>query len=185
MRYCTALRFSSDVASSGVASSKRAGFALRQLQQLAVADQVGHAQARHACLLGAKEFAGAAQFQIFFRNLKAVAGAHHRVQPLLGFFADPAAGHQHAVGFGGAASDASAQLMHLREPEAFRVFNDHDRSVGDIHAHLDDRGGNQNVQLAGLELAHDFVFFIGVHASVQQARASTPETLSCAARHTF
>ena len=49
------------------------------------------------------------------------------------------------------------------------VFNDHDRGVGHIHAHLDDRGGDEGVQPPGLEILHDGGFLLGLELAVHQA----------------
>ena len=49
------------------------------------------------------------------------------------------------------------------------VFNDHDRGVGHIHAHLDDRGGDEGVQPPGLEILHNGGFLLGLELAVHQA----------------
>ena len=72
-------------------------FATRRLQQFAVAQQIGHAKVRHACLAGAEELARAALLQVEFGNLEAVLGAHHSFEPLLGLHRNFTASHQHAV----------------------------------------------------------------------------------------
>ena len=51
----------------------------------------------------------------------------------------------------GAASDASAQLMELRQPVTLRVEHDHRRRVGDVNADFDDRRRDQHVELATYE----------------------------------
>src|SRR5208283_2294601 len=53
--------------------------------------------------------------------------------------------------------------------EAFRVLNDHDRGVGDVHTHLDDRGGHENLNLVTAEFLHDVFFFLAGKAAVEQA----------------
>src|SRR5687768_18565226 len=59
--------------------------------------------------------------------------------------------------------------MELRKTKSFGVLNDHQRSIRDVDAYLDDRCRNKDVQFAGDELAHDLVFLCGLHLSVQKA----------------
>ena len=54
-------------------------FPLGRLQQFPVANDVSHAKTRQSGLARAKEFAGAAQFQVEFRDLKPVIGAYHSI----------------------------------------------------------------------------------------------------------
>ncbi len=64
--------------------------------------------------------------------------------------------------------DAAPQLVELGQAKAFRVFDDHDRGVGDIHPHLHHRGSDQNIQFtSGKGLENLFFFF--AHLSVDQA----------------
>ena len=67
-----------------------------------------------------------------------------------------------------AATDAAAQLVELRETEAVGVLHDHDGRVGDVHAHLDDCGGDQNLRLVIMEALHDLLFLGGWQATVQK-----------------
>ena len=55
---------------------------------------------------------------------------------------------ENTIGFGTAASDASAQLMQLRKTEPVGILNDHQGGIGYVHAYLDDCGGHQNVPFA-------------------------------------
>src|SRR5580698_10926872 len=73
------------------------GFALSQLQQLPVANQISHAEARHPRLPRAEELPWPTQFEIEFGDLKAVVGAHHGVETAFALFRYFAAGHQNAV----------------------------------------------------------------------------------------
>ena len=57
-------------------------------------------------------------------------------------------GDQDAVALVGAAADASAQLVQLREAEALGVLDDHDGGVGNVDADFDDGGGDQDVDFA-------------------------------------
>src|SRR5664279_2186650 len=141
----------------------------RGLQQFAVAQQIGHAKVRHACLLGTEELAGAALLQVEFGNLESILSAHH------GFERNFAAGHQNAVRLCAAASDAPAQLMQLRETETLGVLHDHDVGVGHIHANLDDSSRDQHINFAALKAGHGCIFFFGAHAPMQQANAQAGE----------
>ena len=67
-----------------------------------------------------------------------------------------------------AATDAAAQLVKLRETEAVGVLHDHDGRVGDVHAHLDDCGGDQNLRLVIMKALHDLLFLGGWQATVQK-----------------
>ena len=73
------------------------------------------------------------------------------------------------MGFGGAAADASAELVELREAEAFGVFDDHDGGVGDVDADFDDRGGDEDLRFVFAEALHDVVFFFAGEAAVEEA----------------
>ena len=147
------------------------------LEQLAVADQVSDLEARHPRLAGAEKFAGAAELKIKFGDLETIRGTDHGVEAPFTVVGDLAAGHEYAIRLSGAAADAAAQLMELCQPEALGVFNHHDSGVGHVHADLDDRGGNQNIQLACLKQTHDLVFQPRLQAAVQQADAQVGKYL--------
>jgi hypothetical protein len=85
------------------------------------------------------------------------------------------AGHQDAVALCGAAADASAELVHLREAEALGVVDDHDGGVGDVDADFDDGGGDEDVDLAALEAGHGDLFVVGAEAAVEEAEAQACE----------
>ena len=48
----------------------------------------------------------------------------------------------------GAAADAAAQLVQLREPEALGVLDHHDGRLRHVDADFDHRGGDQQPRLA-------------------------------------
>src|SRR5260370_14143405 len=83
------------------------GFTLGLLQDIAIAQQVGHTEARHPRLTRTEELARATQLQIEFGDLEAVGGAHHGIEALLAFLRDFPAGHEHTERLGRAAADAS------------------------------------------------------------------------------
>ena len=69
----------------------------------------------------------------------------------------------------GTAAHPAPQLVQGAQAIPLGVFNDHDRGVGHIHAHLDDRGGDEGVQPPGLEILHDGGFLLGLELAVHQA----------------
>ena len=85
------------------------------------------------------------------------------------------AGHENAIAFGGAAAHATAQLVKLREAEAFGMFDDHDRGVGHVDADFDDGGGDEDIDFAALKAAHDDFLFVGIEAAMKQANAQARE----------
>src|SRR3954471_21935430 len=90
-------------------------FLFRKLQELAVAEQIGHTKIRHACLPGTEELAGSPQAQVEFRDLESIGRLHRGVEALLGFRSKRllAVRHEHAKRFCGAAPDAPTQLVQL------------------------------------------------------------------------
>src|SRR5438445_4062458 len=93
-------------------------FAAGLLEELAVAQRICNMETKVAGLTRAEEFAGAADFEIGFSDFEAVGGAHHSVETGARFVGHADGADEDAVGFGGAAADATAQLMELREAEA-------------------------------------------------------------------
>ena len=88
-----------------------------------------------------------------------------------------------------AAADTSPKLMQLRKTEAFRIFDDHDGGIGNVHANFDDGGGNQNVGFMAGEGGHDGFLFFGLHFSVHKSHFQIGENLRlqhfCIFRHGF
>ncbi len=144
--------------------------ASRSGQQLGVAKRIGDGKAAHAVLARAEKFAGAAQLQVQFGELKSIGCARECVEPLPGFFGQRLGSNQDAVRFFGPAADASAQLVKLREAEPLGVLNHHNRCVGNVHSHLDDRRGHQRLDFTPAETLHDFFFFFARQPPVEQAQ---------------
>src|SRR6267378_202284 len=88
----------------------RGGFAFGQLQQLAVANQVGHAEARQPSLPRAEELSRSAQLKIEFGDLETVVGADHGFESTFALFCYFATSHQDAVRLRRSATNAPAQL---------------------------------------------------------------------------
>ena len=93
---------------------------------------------------------------------------------------DARPGDEDAVAFGCATADAAAKLVQLREAEALGMFDHHDGGVGNVDADFDDGGGDQHVDLAALEAAHDDFLLVGVEAAMQQADAQARQADRCA-----
>src|SRR5208337_5593558 len=138
-------------------------------QQLAVADDVSHAEARNTRLLRPEKLAGAAQFEVKFRDLESIVRTHHGVETAFAFFGNLPTVHQHTIRLRRAAPDTSAQLVELRQSEAVGVLDHHDGRVGNIDADFDHGGRDQNFNLALLEFAHHVFFFVGIETAMQQA----------------
>ena len=63
--------------------------------------------------------------------------------------------------------------MELGDTEAISVENAHDRGVRHVDADLDDRGGDQHVNVASTKRAHDRFLLGRRELTVQQAEAKT------------
>jgi len=154
------------------------GFELGEFENAAVAEEVGDAELGQAGLAGAEEFAGTALLEVEFREFEAVLRGDQGVEAGFSLLGDTVAGlsgYQDAIAFGGATSDAPAELVELGEAEALGVVDDHDRGVGDVDANFDDGGGDEDVDLATLEAGHGDLFVIGGEAAVEQAEAEAGE----------
>ena len=64
--------------------NKPLGFALGELEQLAIAQKIGYAKVGETGLTGAEEFAGTAHGEVEFGQLESILGADHGIQPLFG-----------------------------------------------------------------------------------------------------
>src|SRR6266852_4045157 len=146
---------------------------------------VGHVDDAQLVLLTTlsfpEELARATDLEIALRGVEAIeryvrAWLHprHGCQPLgfAGRLADEDA--ERALP---ATTDAAAQLMQLREPEALGAEDDHHGRVRDVDADLHDRGRDEHVELARRESPHDVVALARRHAPVQQADAHAGKLL--------
>ncbi len=73
------------------------------------------------------------------------------VQPLFRLGRNLPARHQHAIRLRRSAPNPPAQLMQLRKSETFRMLDNHDAGVGNIHSHFNHRGRHQHVNRARAE----------------------------------
>ena len=85
---------------------------------------------------------------------------------------------QHAVARVGAAADAPAQLVQLRQPEALGVLDDDHRRVRHVDADLDHRRRHQQPQRAGGERVHHALLRVRRRAGRAAGRPATPGTPS-------
>ena len=132
-----------------------------------IAHDIHQLQHRGAALAIAQDIAFATKRQVDAGELEAVVAGLHRAKA---FESDVLLRCRHEEHLGGflAATDATAQLVELRETEAVGVLHDHDGRVRDVHAHLDDRGGDQNLRLVIMESLHDLLFLGRWQAAVQK-----------------
>ena len=68
----------------------------------------------------------------------------------------------------GAAADAAAQLMQLRQPEALGMLDHHHARFGHVDADFDHRGRDQEPRLARGETLHGAILLGAAHAAVDQ-----------------
>ena len=156
-------------------SGEAFGFGFGEFKEGAVAEEVGDAELGEAGLARAEELAGAALLEVELGEFEAVLRGDHGIEADVGLFGDLVAGHQNAVAFGGSAADASAELVELREAEAFGVIDDHDAGVGDVDADLDDGGRDEDVDVAALEAGHGDFLVVGAESAVEEAEAQAGE----------
>ena len=126
-------------------------------------------EAEVAGLARAEKFAGAAEEEIGFGDFEAVGGADHGFEAGARFFRHADGADQDAVGFCGAAADASAELVELGESKAFGVLDDHGGGVGHVDADFDHRGGDEDLRFVFAEAFHHGVFFFAPEAAVEEA----------------
>ncbi|MNF45260.1 hypothetical protein D3C84_263880 [compost metagenome] len=117
---------------------------------------------------GAEHFSRAAQFQVFFGDDETIAGLAHDAKAFPAQLRQRRVVEQHAMAGGTAAADPPAQLVQLGQTQALGVLDDHQAGIGYVDADLDHRGGDQQLQLALLELLHYRGLFRRLHAPVDQ-----------------
>ena len=123
----------------GRVRDERGRFVARDFEHVGVAHDAADLQGRQAGLARTEEFAGAAQLHVHLGDVEAVSRIDQGADALAGEFAHFGC-DQDAVALLGAAADASAQLVHLRETEALGLFDHHHGRVRYVHAYFDHRG---------------------------------------------
>src|SRR6185503_10289501 len=116
--------------------------------------EIREAQQRVAALALTEKLAGSANLVVALRDLESIGGLENDLKPLTGVTGQLAV-EQDADALARAAPDAAAQLMQLRQSEALRTFDHHQRGVGHVDPDLDDRGANQELHPVVLEGLHD------------------------------
>ena len=130
--------------------------------------ETGDVEAGHAALPGAEHVAFAAQPQILLGDAEAVVGLAQDREPRFGGRPERALVEQQAGRMRVAAADAAAQLMQLREAEAFGVLDHHDARLRYVDADLDHRRRYQKPGLARGEARHGAVVVGAAHVAVHQ-----------------
>ncbi len=143
---------------------------LRRLARLEVqrliANEIRDPESRRAALLFPEQVAHTTKTKIGLGNLESILSRLEYAQPLDGVGTEVA--KQYAVRCLRASTYPAAELMQLREPEAFRVLNEHHRRVSHIDPHLDDSGGNENIDRPVTERAHRRIALLRRNPSVEQ-----------------
>ena len=67
-----------------------------------------------------------------------------------------------------AATDSTAKLMQLSQPEAIGFLNNHDRSIRNIDTHFNHRRGNQYVRFMISKTIHHRMSLLAIHSTMQQ-----------------
>ena len=109
-------------------------------------------------LLEAKQLAHASLLHIFFSQVEAVLAVAHYLQARQRFGSIHSR-EQHAVRLLTATPHATTQLVQLGEAKALGIFYHHQRSIGHIHAYLDNGGAHQNLGMACYKVGHNSFFF--------------------------
>lgn len=141
--------------------------------------ELGNLEVEHAMLERAVDFARAAELEVDFGESEAVVGAGDLGETLawLG-----AVGGDEIAGRGVlAATDATTELMKLGEAIAVGVFDGDNGGVGVINTDLYHSGGDDDVDGARDELAHDVIFVGSLHAAVEHGDPGARQALLNAA----
>lgn len=153
---------------TGVGGYEGVGVATGFFEDVAIAEEIGDAERRETVLAGAEDIAWAADLEIDFGQLEAVGGADEGFETLARVVGLRIAEDAAEAGIL-AAADAAAKLVELGEAETMAAFDGHERGVGDVDAHFDDRGRDEHLDVTGTETVHHGVFFGGRHAAVNEA----------------
>ena len=96
-----------------------------------------------------------------------------RFEALLRFFGEAYVLGEHEVGvcLSVRSSHTAFKLVHLREAETLRVFDNECVGVGIVDAALDNRGGNEHIDLARAEIFHHAFELFFAHLTVRHTDA--------------
>ncbi len=82
-----------------------------------------------------------------------------------------------------AAAHSASQLMQLGKAESLRILDEHDGRVRHVDPHFDYGGGDQEIDLAAHEAAHDLLLLGRPKTAVDQADLELREALHQAFVH--
>ncbi len=119
-----------------------------------------------------EDVALAALVEVDPAQLEPVGGRRHRVQPLARRGAGLGAGDQQAEPREPAPADPAPELVELGDAEPLGVEEHHRGGVGDVDAHLDHGGRDQDVDLPGGEGAHGRLLLVRRRAARAARRAA-------------
>ena len=109
-------------------------------------------------LLEAKQLAHASLLHVLFSQVEAILTVAYYLESCQRLRCIHSR-EQHAVGLLTAASYPTTQLVQLREAKALGILYHHQRSIGHIHAYLDNGGAHQNLGMACYKVGHNSFFF--------------------------
>jgi hypothetical protein len=109
-------------------------------QNAPVTYDAGDSEVRKTGLPRPHEFTGTPDGQILFGDPEAIVGLFHDPETFARILRTDFLRHQDAEGWNVAPPDPSPQLVELRKTKTFRMFDDHQRGLGDVNSDLDDRG---------------------------------------------
>ena len=122
-------------------------------------------------LFRAQKISGAAQLQIAHRNLDTASQLRKFTDRLQTFFRLltqqlVAPVHEKRIRSPPGTSDATADLVELRQPQPVGVVDDDRVRIRNVQSRLNDGRGHQNVDIALDEIQHNFFQFMFVHLPV-------------------
>ena len=173
-------------AQARVSSHEVKGLPPGPLQQSGIADQIGRAELRQTPLSHAEEFSRTPDPEILLRDDEAVGRLDQRLQPspggrgpLLVRRTRRLPRHQQQAGRSlWSPPYPATQLMQLRQSETIRVLDHHHGRVRHIHAHLDHRRRDEEMNLSRLKGSHGPLFIDRLHATVQHPNGEGRKLLS-------
>ncbi len=129
--------------------------------------QIRDAQRRHAVLTDPEQVAGAAQREIDLGQFETIGGAHERIEPIACSLVARLGKDGHVAGKL-AAAHAAAQLVQLRQSEAFAALDRQQGGVRHVHAHFDHGSRHQHLGLTATKPVHGRFFVRGRQPAMNQ-----------------
>ena len=125
------------------------------MQQLPVAYNIRNLQIESdAALLRTFKITGATQFQIGLGYFETIISAYHDFQSFPGVLRQLIIRHQNTIRLFRSTSYPATQLMQLRKPETFCIFNNHHRSIRDVHSDFNDGSSHHDLRFARNKKLH-------------------------------